>query len=195
MLSRTMVVAHALLAACLPLCPADGRPVDDAIARMSGCTLLRELVFSEVLEAGLGGGGGAPQTDSWSANLQTCDRTVYTVSGAFSQALTEMNVFVAWRGQAASASRYCVATSLALCRPYGHPAFLHEGRQPDRFVEGVWHALRVGLADSMPLGTRADVTLFSDVGLRHSLRRSLVRFLAGDRLRYFRHGDARLRAS
>ncbi len=170
---------------------ANSRAEDGRVA-LTGCALLRELVVTEVLEAGLFRVGVATRADEWPADLHTCDRTAYTVSEAFSAAMAEMYVFLAWGGRAGIDRVHCESTRLTLCVPQRHPAFPHASDWPGSFVVDAWYAVNVALTDNLPSDDVTGIARFTESSLRPSLRHALGMHLRGGRSRYYEFAEARV---
>ena len=135
---------------------------DQAFAGADGCTVLSQIVYSEVTAAAWGGPPVSSSVgEAFSADVSTCNRTARTVSKAFALAMTNVGSDIYWRYPSEDPGDYCWSGFLDQCYPRRAPL----GADAD-----TWMAVSATIRYAMPSGPASDQSIFSGGAMRQALR-------------------------
>ena len=133
-----------------------------------GCTVLAEIVYSEVTAAIWRGPHalGSVSDERASHGIAVCAQTSRTVSKAFSAAMISVGTDIRWDDAPPHRGDFCLSGFLEQCYP---------DRYPLQSPVGSWSAVSATVQRAMPLGVASDQSVFSQGALRLALRAALQR--------------------
>ena len=133
-----------------------------------GCTVLAEIVYSEVTAAIWRGPHalGSVTDERASHGIAVCAETSRTVSKAFSTAMLSVGADFHWDDAPPHPGDFCLSGFLEQCYP---------DRYPLQSPVSSWSAVSATVQRAMPLGVASDQSVFSQDALRSALRAALQR--------------------
>ncbi len=146
-----------------------------------GCTILAELVYTQVVGSGLSGPGrfaAVPETLGRD-EMTVCHETTRVTSKAFTAALVQMNIYLTWNEDPGDSGDYCASHYLSQCSPDRDPFDTFATMAESVFVHDTWRAVQHTVGQRMPTRFASDTARFSAGGIRRSLQDSLAKFTTG----------------
>ncbi len=146
-----------------------------------GCTILAELVYTQVVGSGLSGPGrfaAVPETLGRD-EMTVCHETTRVTSKAFTAALVQMNIYLTWNEDPGDSGDYCASYYLSQCSPDRDPFDTFATMAESVFVHDTWRAVQHTVGQRMPTRFASDTARFSAGGIRRSLQDSLAKFTTG----------------
>lgn len=146
-----------------------------------GCTILAELVYTQVVSSGLSGPGGfaaVPETLSRD-EMTVCHETTRVTSEAFTAALVQMNIYVTWSGYPGNSGDYCYSHYLSQCYPERDPLDAFATMAESVFLRDTWRAVQNTVGQKMTNRLASDTARFNAGEIRRSLQDSLARYTTG----------------
>jgi len=133
-----------------------------------GCTVLADIIYSEVTEAIWRGPQalGSVSNERASHGIVACAETSRTVSEAFSAAMISVGTDIRWDDAPPHPGDFCLSGFLEQCYP---------DRYPRQSPVSSWSAVSATVQRAMPLGVASDQSVFSQGALRLALRAALRR--------------------
>ena len=152
-----------------------------ATGNADGCTILAELVYTQVVSSGLSGPGGfaaVPETLSRD-EMTVCHETTRVTSEAFTAALVQMNIYVTWSGYPGSSGDYCYSHYLSQCYPERDPLDAFATMAESVFLRDTWRAVQNTVGQKITNRFASDTARFNAGEIRRSLHDSLARYTTG----------------
>ena len=152
-----------------------------ATGNADGCTILAELVYTQVVSSGLsrpGGFAAVPETLSRD-EMTVCHETTRVTSEAFTAALVQMNIYVTWSGYPGNSGDYCYSHYLSQCYPERDPLDAFATIAESVFLRDTWRAVQNTVGQKMTNRLASDTARFNAGEIRSSLHDSLARYTTG----------------
>lgn len=173
MRGRNLVIVVAALVVAV-LVTSSARAQQSAVG-VDGCAVLAMLVYAEMTEAGF---RSSRQPDNpvspGTGNVTICSQTTRTVTAAFTAAMREMNVYVAWGLHRGTGGDYCRSHFLSQCYPDRNPHMPLPSAAKRRFVVDSWSAISGAVRSTMATAPGADISRFDQARLRSSIKSRLA---------------------
>ena len=137
-----------------------------AFAGADGCAVLAELIYTEVTAAAwsISAIGARHAGEATRADVSICNRTVQTVTKAFTLAMSSVGVPVRWGAASISPGDTCMSHYLDQCYP--------NRSRLDR-SEATWMAVLDIVSRAMPYGAVTDQSVFDSSTMQWALRAAL----------------------
>jgi len=152
------------------------------VVGVDGCDILEMLVYTEVIEAGLRRSRpfGDPVYPG-PGEVTNCSQTTRSVTAAFTAALRDMNIYVAWGLHRGNGGDYCLSHFLSQCYPNHNPYMPPPSTTERQFVTDSWSAISGAVRSTMATASGVDVSRFDQARLRFGIKSRLAMHrLAGE---------------
>ena len=166
-MSKRDFVAFMLVGVCALAISGQAR-AEQSRRHADGCTVLADIIYSEVTEAIWRGPQalGSVSDERASHGIAVCAETSRTVSKAFSTAMISVGADIRWDDAPPHPGDFCLSVFLEQCYP---------DRYPLQSPVSSWSAVSDTVQRAMPLGVASDQSVFSEGALRRALRTELRR--------------------